>query len=49
MRFRYFLSNIIIWKKNDMIINNISIPRTITLVRTHMFRPDILDITISLF
>ena len=28
----------IIWKKNDMIIKKISIPRTITLQRTHMFK-----------
>ena len=36
----------IIWKKNDMIINEISIPRTITLQRTHMFKPDMFEIPI---
>ena len=37
----------IIWnKKNDMIINKISIPRTITLRRTHMFKPDVFEIPI---
>ena len=36
----------IIWKKNDMIINKISILRTITLQRTHMFKPDMFEIPI---
>ena len=36
----------IIWKKNDMILNKISIPRTITLQRTHMFKPDMFEIPI---
>ena len=36
----------IIWKKNDMIINKISIPHTITLQRTHMFKPDMFEIPI---
>ena len=36
----------IIWKKNDMIINKISIPRTITLRRTYMFKPDVFKIPI---
>ena len=36
----------IIWKKNDMIINKISIPRTITSQRTHMFKPDMFEIPI---
>ena len=36
----------IIWKKNDMIKNKISIPRTITLQRTHMFKPDMFEIPI---
>ena len=36
----------IIWKKNDMIINKISIPRIITLRRTHMFKPDMIEIPI---
>ena len=36
----------IIRKKNDMIINKISIPRTITLQRTHMFQPDMFEIPI---
>ena len=36
----------IIWKRNDMIINKISIPRTITSQRTHMFKPDMLEIPI---
>ena len=35
-----------IWKKNDMIINKISIPRTITLQKTHMFKPDMVEIPI---
>ena len=30
----------IIWKKNEMIINKISIPCSITLRRTHLFKPD---------
>ena len=30
----------IIWRKNDMIINKISVPRTITLRRIDMFKPD---------
>ena len=34
----------IIWKKNSKIINKISIPRTITLRRTHMFKPDMFEI-----
>ena len=34
----------IIGKKNDMIINKISIPRTITLQRTHMFKPVMFEI-----
>ena len=34
----------IIWKKNDMSINKISIPRTITLQRTHMFQADMFEI-----
>ena len=36
----------IIWKKNDMILNNISISRSITLQRTHMFKPDMFEIPI---
>ena len=36
----------IIWKKNDMIINKISIPLTITLQKTHMFKPDMFKIPI---
>ena len=36
----------IIWKKNDTIINKISIPRTITLQRTHVFKPDMFEIPI---
>ena len=36
----------IIWKKNDMILNKISISRTITLQRTHMFKPDMFEIPI---
>ena len=36
----------IIWKKNDMIINRISIPCRITLRRTHMFKPDVFKIPI---
>ena len=35
-----------IWKKNDMIINKISIPRRITLRRTHMFKPAVFEIPI---
>ena len=34
----------IIWKKNAMIKNKISIPRTITLQRTHMFKQDMFEI-----
>ena len=34
------------WKKNDMIINKISNPRTIALQRTHMFKPDMFEIPI---
>ena len=37
----------ITWKKNDMIINKISIPRTIMLQRTHMFKPDMFEIPID--
>ena len=33
----------IIWKKNEMIVNKISIPCTITLQRTHMLQPDMFD------
>ena len=29
----------IIWKKNDVIINKISVPHTITYIQTHMFKP----------
>ena len=36
----------IIWKKHDMIINKISFPCTITLRRTHMFKPDIFELPI---
>ena len=36
----------IISKKNDMIKNKISIPRKITLRRTHMFKPDVFEIPI---
>ena len=36
----------IIWKKNDMIINKVSIPRTTTSLRTHMFKPDMFEILI---
>ena len=36
----------IIWKKNDMIVNKIAITRTITLQRTHMFKPDLFEIPI---
>ena len=36
----------IVWKKNGMIINKISILRTITLQRTHMFKPDMIEIPI---
>ena len=36
----------IIWKKNDMIKNKISILRTITLQRSHMFKPDMFEIPI---
>ena len=34
------------WKKNDMIISKILIPRTITLRRTDMFKPHMFDIPI---
>ena len=34
------------WEKNDMIIKKISVPRTITLRRTDMFKPDIFEIPI---
>ena len=33
-------------EKKDRIINKISIPRTITLQRTHMFTPDMVEIPI---
>ena len=33
-------------KRNDMIINKISIPRTITLQKTHMFKPHMFEIPI---
>ena len=36
----------IIWKKSGMIINKVSILRTITLQRTHMFKPDMVEIPI---
>ena len=36
----------IIWKKNDLIINKTSVPRTITLQKTDMFKPDMLEIPI---
>ena len=36
----------IVWKKKDMIINKVSIVRTITLQRTHMFKPDMIEIPI---
>ena len=36
----------IIWKKNDMIINKISVPHTITLRRTDMFKPVMFEIPI---
>ena len=36
----------IIWKTNDMIINKISIPCTITLRRTHMFKPDMFELPV---
>ena len=35
-----------IWKKNDMITSKISIPRTITSQRIHMFKPDMFEIPI---
>ena len=34
------------WKKNDMIINRISVPRTKTLRRTDVFKPDMFEIPI---
>ena len=36
----------IIWRKKDMIIKKISFPRTITLLRTHMFRPNMFELPI---
>ena len=36
----------IIWKKNDMIIKKIPIPCTITLQKTHMFKPHMFEIPI---
>ena len=36
----------IIWKKNDMIKNKISVPRTIIFRKTHMFKPDMFEILI---
>ena len=36
----------IVRKKNDMNINKMSIPRTITLQRPHMFKPDMFEIPI---
>ena len=36
----------IVWKKNGMIINEVSIVRTITLQKTHMFKPDMIEIPI---
>ena len=36
----------IIWKKNDKIINKISVPGTTTLQRTDMFKPDMFEIPI---
>ena len=36
----------IIWKKNDMIITKISVPRTMTLRRTDVFKPDMFEIPI---
>ena len=29
----------VIWKKNDVIINKISVPGTIKHIQTHMFKP----------
>ena len=40
----YTVTNI--WKKNDMTINKISIPCTITFRRTHMFKPDMFEIPV---
>ena len=36
----------IFWKKNDVIINKISVPCTITFQKTHMFKPDIFELPI---
>ena len=36
----------IVWKKNDMIINKISMVRTFALQRTHMFKPDRIEVPI---
>ena len=36
----------IIWKKNDVIKNKISVPSTITLQKLHMFKPDMFEIPI---
>ena len=35
-----------IWKKNDMIMNRISVPHTITLRRTDMFKPVMFEVPI---
>ena len=34
----------VIWKKNDMVENRTSVPCTITLQKTHMFKPDMFEI-----
>ena len=38
-KFNQFRINVI-WKKNDVIINKISVPCTITYIQTHMFKPN---------
>ena len=44
-KFNEFTSRII-WKKNDININKISIPCTITFRKTHIFKPDTFGISI---
>ena len=36
----------VMWKKNDMLKNNISVPCTITFQKTHMFKPSMVELPI---
>ena len=37
----------VMWKKNDVVLNNISVPNAITLQKPHLFEPSLIELPIE--